>query len=294
MKDFDSSVKKLPFHDNSVDYHSFSWVSHDSTKNLSSQWSGACVPSYLCSAPIFDGDVKYQPYMHKRIKLPNSHVNQASNINGWKKTDKQINTTMRRKREFVFRSDSLCVLFFSYGRLGITAGHYMRFCSAVSCNSKSKNLPHCFTTRRRIWPFVISKLFFQATIVSIPVSYAKHILQKRTERCSDVYENRNSRAVSRCSLVVPIKLSESEKYDVFTLSFLEVFENSSNVFDRHQFSNRTDMGHWLVVRVTQMRHQHINYLTFLYFDEDIYAGLGNGSRLKFKVLDKKIQYLNSS
>lgn len=157
--------KKIADHNNSFDCHSLLKAPHDSKQNLSAQFSQARVWSYFCSALTFDKDDKHQPFRREGIKLRESTVHRRADNDGWKETDKLINATMKREGEYVLASDSLYDLFFLYRRSGITSQHYMQFCSGVNRISKTKNLPHYSTIRRRIWPFVISTLFVQSKIV---------------------------------------------------------------------------------------------------------------------------------
>lgn len=171
----------------------------------------------------------------------------------------------------------------------------MQFCSAVNPFSKTKKLLHYSSTRRRIRPFVISTLFVQKKIVSIPDEHRDSFLPTSTERCSETYKKNNIRPISICTSVLLIKASEWVKYDVYSLSFfLGVFENSSNVFDKHQSSNRTGIGRRSVLKDAQKHHQYINCLKLPYFNGDNCAGAGDAFHLEFEIPDGKIQELNAS
>lgn len=90
--------------------------------------------------------------------------------------------------------------------------------------SKTEKLPLYSTIRHTIWPFFISSLLVQLKILSLPVECNNNFLPKSTERCSGTYENRNQKAVSSCSSVVLIKVSEWDEYDVSTWFCSEVWE----------------------------------------------------------------------
>lgn len=75
---------------------------------------------------------------------------------------------------------------------------------------------------------------------------------------------------------------------------MEIYDNGPNVLEGNRSANKTGNRHQSVVKDVEVHHHYINHLTFSYFHEDGYAGMGDNFHSEFENSDGMILNLNVS